>query len=258
MKPRFKRRLTNEIVDKRLLELGNKIIRLDNYIKARTKIRWQCKNMIEDITCNYIWKAAPDNIFSGGGCKKCNTYLKLTNEEVDKRLEFTEITRLDEVINCKNLMNWKCEKIDCGHIWKANLEHILHSKTGCPKHNMSKGEREIERCLKKLNLIFKTQVSFDDCKNLKTNRKFKFDFVIYDVFGNILLIIEFNGQQHYYFATKLGKKIFSEKEAKERFDDLQRKDIVKNKYCEDKNYKILTIKFTDFKNIEEILLKNLN
>ena len=61
------------------------------------------------------------------------------------------------------------------------------------------------------------------------------------------MCIEFDGQQHY--QNKYG------------LDSLkvtQYHDKIKNDYCKDNNIKLLRIKYTEFNNIENILIKELN
>ena len=40
-------------------------------------------------------------------------------------------------------------------------------------------------------------------------------------------------------------------------DDCQRRDNIKNKYCEENNIKMIRIPYWDYKNIEEILTKQI-
>lgn len=57
--------LDNELVDYKLAD--KPIIRLDDIISARRRIRWQCKN------CSNVWKSIPDNILNKDtGCPSCN------------------------------------------------------------------------------------------------------------------------------------------------------------------------------------------
>jgi hypothetical protein len=44
--------------------------------------------------------------------------LKLTNEDVDKRL--INIKRLEDHINCNSKISFQCLIDDCNHIWSEN------------------------------------------------------------------------------------------------------------------------------------------
>ena len=61
-------KLTNQDIDKFIIENLLPIKRIDNYINSQTKIHWQC------INCNNIWLAQPCEIKRknrGSGCPKC-------------------------------------------------------------------------------------------------------------------------------------------------------------------------------------------
>lgn len=56
--------ISNEIFDERIK--NRNILRLDNIINCRTKIKFECKE------CSYIWMTVPDAIMRGGGCPACS------------------------------------------------------------------------------------------------------------------------------------------------------------------------------------------
>ena len=121
-------KLTNEIIDTRILALNNSIVRKESYINSQTAIRWQC------LICNFLWLATPNNILHGHtGCPKCANRLKLTNEIVDERLSINNrsIVRLGNIINGCIAIDWKCLK--CYHIWSVRPEPVINHNTGCPK-----------------------------------------------------------------------------------------------------------------------------
>jgi very-short-patch-repair endonuclease len=122
------KRLTNEIIDKRLN--GRNIKRIGNFIKSSIKLKYQC--LING--CNYIWEAhVGDVVWSGTGCPKCAGTLKLTNEIVDARLFERNIKKLDSYSNNRTKIHFQCMVNDCGHIWFALPVSILNNNTGCPK-----------------------------------------------------------------------------------------------------------------------------
>ncbi len=97
------------------------------YINARSKLKWQCKE-------GHIWEAIPDSIKRGSWCRKCSYQLranqqKLTIEEMHKLAEEREGKCLSEKYNnVHHKLIWQCKK---GHIWKAIPSNV---KTGhwCP------------------------------------------------------------------------------------------------------------------------------
>ena len=118
-----KQKLTNEIVDFRLK--NRNIIRLDDYINARTKIRFQCT------IDGYIWNAKSDSIFQGNGCPECAGLAKLNNKIIDDRLIKRNILRKGEYINNKTIIPFQCLIDD--YIWDASPDYILNGNGRCPK-----------------------------------------------------------------------------------------------------------------------------
>ena len=83
--------------------------------------------------------------------------------------------------------------------------------------------------------------------------KLKFDFAILDDKDNPMLLIEFDGEQHFY-PSRYSK---DPENNVNRFNLVKKRDDIKNKYCIDKNIRLLRIPYWDFDNIEEILSKEL-
>jgi hypothetical protein len=122
------RKLTNEIVDQKLI--GRNIKRLGNYIDTRTKIEFECLVF----GCEYKWITLPYKILTEKhGCHKCAGHIKLTNFDVDTRLEGTYIKRIGNYINNNTKIKFECLVIGCGHKWSASPNNILSGKSGCPK-----------------------------------------------------------------------------------------------------------------------------
>jgi len=122
-------RLTNKIVDSRLIDDKRNIKRIGQYIDSKTKIDWKCT------VCNNQWKAAPDGVLnSKRGCSKCSNNLKLTNKIVNERLinQKRDIQRIGQVSGTNTKIDWKCNN---GHVWKATPNNVLNKNTGCSKCN---------------------------------------------------------------------------------------------------------------------------
>lgn len=124
------RKLTNEIIDQRLISNNSNIVRKEQYVSAHVKISWECSK------CGNIWRSTYANISRGRGCpicainknKKRNTF---TNEYVDKRLKINNknIKRIDDYVTARHPIKWKC--FICEHVWMASPDKVLHN-TGCP------------------------------------------------------------------------------------------------------------------------------
>lgn len=84
-------KLTNEIIDDKIINCNLPIKRLDNCAGSNTNIRWQC------LKCDHIWKTKPAHIFnSESGCAQCNIpgqneklmHSILKNNNIDYELQF--------------------------------------------------------------------------------------------------------------------------------------------------------------------------
>jgi very-short-patch-repair endonuclease len=92
-----------------------------------------------------------------------------------------------------------------------------------------------------MKIPFEQNKSFSDCFNPETHRRLYFDFY----FLQHNLCIEYDGEQHF-----RGWRKSSVNRTKEYYQKL---DSIKNKYCIDKDIKLIRIHYKDFKNIETIL-----
>lgn len=77
--------LTNETIDKDLLENNRKIKRIGTYIDAHTKIDWKCD------VCKNIWPQKPSHIRSGVGCPRCVNKNEKLAGEVLRRLNLNPV-----------------------------------------------------------------------------------------------------------------------------------------------------------------------
>lgn len=208
---------------------------LETYINAKTPILHICTKH------NITWSAIPNNILNGCGCELCSNEKisdknKMSHEQYIEKLNHINpnIIVLDTYINSHTPINHKC--LICGNKWKTKPNSILFNKTGCPKCNESKGEREIRLWLDKHNIIYETQKSFDDCRDQRT---LPFDFYL----SEQNKIIEFDGEQHYKPISFFG--------GQPGFEKRQKHDIIKDNFCKSKGINLLRIPYN--KNIEEEL-----
>lgn len=166
-------KLNDIIVDQKLVENNRNIKRLENYGGNKFKIKWQC--LVEN--CNYIWKAAPNDVLnSNTGCPECAGTLLLSNEIVDRRLLGRSLKRIDNYIDINTRIKFECLIPDCHHIWHARPNNILYSMSGCPEcasvklTNMIVDEKLTNRSIKRLEdyidnkYPIKWQCLVEDCK----------------------------------------------------------------------------------------------
>ena len=132
-----------------------------------------------------------------------------------------EITVIGKYINSQTKIEIQHS---CGYEWEA-LPHSLLRGTSCPCCNESKGEKFLSKVLTSNNVPFVPQ--FNLVKNPKTNYWLRSDFAILDKNKKPLLILEYDGEQHFKPVEIFG----GEKSLKAT----QYRDSVKNEYCKENN-----------------------
>lgn len=213
-------KLSNKEVDNRLF--NKSIIRIDNFISTSTPINFQCKE------CFHIWKTCPHHIFNNTGCPICAN--KYSNEEIDVKLIDKKIIRMENYVGMAVRMNFQCQK--CNFQWKTRPGDIFYNKSGCPKCNCRKNEKEILQILidNKCNFVY--QQKLQKINYLLPN--FKVDFY----FPKINLIIEYNGLQHYKLVRFGG---ISEELAEINFIKQKNRDKILRETCIINNFNLLEI-----------------
>lgn len=186
---------------------------------------------------------------SGHGCKRCTIvnnphFIKMNNEEfISKSIETHGDVynySASKYNGSKKLVDVICKK----HGKFKQLAGVHMTGHGCPSCSQSKGEKEISKILKKLNINFISQKKFKKCLNDKTGRLLKFDFYV----PSKKLLIEYDGKQHFkpieFFGGIKG------------LENRQNLDEIKNRYANDNGFKLLRIPFYEKKNISNIILQN--
>ena len=203
------------------------------YINNNTKLKIMCDKGHIYETCFKVFKKE-------FRCPYCSNNAKYTIEFVREYLKSFKYTLLsEEYINTNTHIKIMCPE---GHIYEATFAEFKNHNRRCPICNASKGEKRIEEILKKLNIKFKVQYRFENCKFYKT---LPFDFYITDY--NIC--IEYDGVQHYKVIDYFG--------GLDGFIDTKIRDTIKDKYCEDNNIALIRIPYWNFDDIENILTKEL-
>ena len=130
---------------------------------------------------------------------------------------------------------WNC-LCDCGNYIEVRANHLLSGEIkscGCLKK--SYGEFIISQLLDKYNHTFTVEKTFNDCKNPKTNRLLRFDFYVDNKY-----LIEFDGIQHF---KQRNNSYF------ESLEDIQDRDMLKNKWCICNNIPLIRIPYTHLSKI---------
>lgn len=181
-----------------------------------------------------------DNFIRGHDCfkesyKKRN-YNKIDIGEIKECIERdgNELLNGEEYTNCTS----RCLKIrcKCGNIFKTSYVNYRKANVRrCHKCALSEssGEKKVREALDELQIQHEPQKRFDDCRDKKP---LPFDFYVKDY----NLIIEFDGQNHYY-------KVF------ENHESTIKHDKIKNEYCKQKGINLLRIPYWDGDKIKEII-----
>lgn len=229
--------------DKQFAESSNKVHgdRYDYsesvYVNNITKVKIICK------IHGPFYQAPVKHINESCGCPLCgnisraksktNSLEYFINKSKIKNGDKYDYSKVD-YINNSTKVRIICPKH--GEFMQSPDKHMAGQ--GCPKCKSSRGEKKILRYLENNKVYFKYQHKFDNCKNLMV---LPFDFYL----PKYNICIEYDGIQHV------------DKESFFYSDRLIENDSIKTKYCIDNNIKLIRIPYTEFKNIETILKKEI-
>lgn len=211
--------------------------------KRNKKIWWKC-----GVADDHEWKASPNNRTNGHGCPCCighkvvkSNCFAIIYPELSKEWHPTknrDLTPNDIRSMSNKKVWWKCNVSD-DHEWEAPASRRANNH-GCPYCIKSKGQLEVELVLKKYNISYETEKSFDGCKFKVLLR---FDFYVPD----LNLLIEYDGKQHFEPIKYFG--------GEKTFKIIQERDKIKNKFAKENNISLLRIPYYNFNKIEDVICK---
>lgn len=184
------------------------------------KHKKQVHEKIKDFKCNKCEYVCSDNI-------KLKSHIKRIHDKIK---------------------DFKCNKCEYKCVSGGDLKkHIngVHERPIMDK-KMSLGEYAIYNYLTKNNIEFVKEHTFNDLKSPK-NSLLRYDFYI----KSYNLLIEFDGRQH--FEKNKWKSYHTEQIVNDMFDYLVECDHLKNEYADANKIKLYRIKYTEIKNIDNIL-----
>ena len=200
--------------------------------------RWIC-----ECKCGNIVEVRTDYLTSrhttSCGCQK-DIYFKKTivlNKKYGK---------LTPILFNELKQQYLCE-CECGnkiYVEGYNLTTENTQSCGCLK---SKGELKINTLLSEMNVNYKTQYSFEDCRFPDSNRLAYFDYAIFDKNNSLIGLIEYDGLQH---TTGWMYKQNS-------LEKIQQHDFYKNEYCLKNNIPLKRILYKDLNIINIEYLTNI-
>lgn len=218
---------------------GSEYTQLTPYTKAREKIKMRHNK------CGYEYWITPRLFIKGSRCMMCYGHPRKTTKQFKQEVHTItkgEYECVSEYYNNKTYVEFY--HTICRKYYKARPHDFL-SGNRCPFCKQSKGEKNIQNILDRLGIVYEIQKAFDDCGN--NHQWLPFDFYI----ESLNLLIEYDGIQHYKEVEYFG--------GKDKLLDQQRRDEVKNNYCDNNLINLLRIPYfiTD-EQIQEKLPKYIN
>lgn len=228
----------------------NKLTVIDGPIIKNKKTFWLCK-----CECGKTKLARADQLKSGAtkscGCLKLSA---LTNyNKLNKPIDLTnkrsgKLTALEptEQRSTDGRIIWKCV-CDCGNIVYVDTHTFQEQKRQSCGCLISKGENKIYNLLTAAGIPFETQKTFPDCRFPDTNYFARFDFYV-----NNQYLIEYDGEQHFYY--KDSQYTWN---TKENFEKVKEHDNFKTNWCKQHNIPLIRISYLQLEQLqlEDILYK---
>ena len=143
---------------------------LGKYINTKSKIQCKCK------ICGYEWKAIPEVLLNGNGCRKCGRIISAEKTKIkhsDYLISFSErhptVELLTEYIGCSKPITCYC--VVCNHTWVTTP---INEKdyTGCPHCNRVQGN---------INKRKSHDVFVEEIKNILPNIQIMSEYIKHDV-----------------------------------------------------------------------------
>lgn len=208
----------------------------EEYVNAKTKLKWQCRN-------GHQWYASPDKIKNKGSwCYKCHwdTIIKIKKEDglsVANKIANQRGGQCisKSYINTIEKLEWKCAD---GHIFKMRLAHVLKN-SWCPKCNFYYHE---EICRNLMEHCFKESFPKSKPYWLLNKRKNRMEL---DGYSEKLSIgFEYNGEQHFIKVNYLSKSLAK----------IKQHDFEKANKCREMGVKLFVFNyFDDFNDLISLL-----
>lgn len=200
--------------------------------------------------CGNIIKVKTSNLINGN-TKSCGCYQKQRTSETSLKSligqRFGKLTVIKRVENNRyNQVCYLC-KCDCGGELITSADHLRKGNTnscGCIK---SKGEMRVAQWLQKHNIHYQAQYSFDDIF-LSSGRRPFFDFALLDENNNVIMIIEYQGIQHYQSTGGWNTQ--------ENHENTIQRDNEKRIALKNKNIPLIEIPYWEFDNVDSFLQKS--
>lgn len=203
---------------------------LSEYKNNRTKVKIICSK-------HGVFQVTPNSHLSKKvGCNECNKgqfeeFLLKSEKVHGDKYDYSQVKYNG---NHRTKINILCKK----HGLFRQLPSNHMKGNGCPICKLSKGELHIKNYLDENKIKYIRQKKFRGCKDKKM---LPFDFYL----PNENICIEFDGEQHFRPINYYGGTT--------NFEEIRRRDIIKNSYCEKNNIKLIRLDKTTVVDIDKLL-----
>ena len=200
------------------------------YLSSTEKVNIKCT------VCKNFFKQKPSVHLQGVGCPYCKgTYLYNSKEAFIKKAKNIHGNKYDySKVDYKNCMTPVEVKCPTHGFFYVKPNHHISSKSGCPFCRSSKREENCRIFFEERGIPFRRQVQFKDCRY---KRILKFDFGLYTINNNLVLLLEIDGRQHTSSIDFFG--------GKKGLDYSKKRDSIKDRYCKEKGISLYRISYLD-------------
>lgn len=241
---RPKKQLRNNLVGKKfgsltVIERATNHKQRNGSEKIRYKCLCDCGNICVVNACHLV----------DGHTKSCGCHQKKVTSQAHLKdligLKYGKLKVIERIyLNGKPF--WRC-LCDCGNEKIVNTRDLNSGKVRSCGCLISLAEAKMGEILDRLGLKYIKEYRIIGCKD---KRELPFDFAIFKS-GELAMLIELQGQQHYYPFTFNGEP--NDIKNKNLLDRLK-KDNIKSDYCKNNDIPLLIVKYTMFDKLEEIFI----
>ena len=207
------------------------------YDNTSTKLKIRCKK------CDSVFLMNYRDFKRGYGCPSCAGNKKLSYDELSSKIknidsEYKMIKNAKDRDNYKNVHSKiKIKHLSCGRTFKKSYNNFRNGQR-CIYCSLEKGEsfavKNIKEFLDKNHIKYKSEITFKDLINPKTNKKLRIDFYLED----LNLYLEYDGKQHFCYSEK-GLYTY------DKYLELKERDEIKNKYFKENNLNLIRINYKE-------------
>lgn len=186
----------------------------------------------------------------GNGTTSCGCNIPVREDLMGRTFGRLLVTdEIPRVRGSRSPVTWVCLCV-CGNYCNVSSSSLRQGNTtscGCAKESM--GEFIVRSYLDKHGIPYESEVKFQGLYYRSAKKPLRFDFAVLSSTGEICILIEYDGEQHF-----IAKDFFGGEKGLRR---TQERDTLKNNYCIENNIPLIRVPYTSYNDIEEILDKAL-